>query len=101
MLPGITASGEFFHVAGSSLLNRCSISLEHCASSLIDPSRLIFWKRMHMSHNINLCILSRFVLNRFSTTNAHFCILHYSFAKLVTVNINFIFSTYQYKTGIN
>jgi len=31
MLPGITASGEFSRVAGSSLLNRCSISLEHCA----------------------------------------------------------------------
>ena len=29
-----------------------------CMSSLINQSRLIFWKRMHMSHNINLCILS-------------------------------------------
>jgi len=34
-------------------------------SSIIDQSRLIFWKRMHMSQNINLSILSRFVLNRF------------------------------------
>ena len=41
-----------------------------CMSSLIDQSRLIFWKRMHMSHNINLCILSRFVLNRFSATGS-------------------------------
>jgi len=33
-----------------------------CMPSLIDQSRLIFWKRMHMSHN------TRFVLNRFVAT---------------------------------
>jgi len=28
------------------------------------------WKRMHMSQNINLSILSRFVLNRFVATGS-------------------------------
>jgi len=40
-----------------------------CMSFIIDQSRLIFCcKRMHMSHNINLSILSRVVLNRFVAT---------------------------------
>jgi len=44
-----------------------------CLSSLIHQSRLIFWKRMHMSHNINLCILSQFVLNRKMSVRLSVC----------------------------
>jgi len=39
-------------------------------SSVIDQSWLIFWKRMHMSQNVHLSILSRFVLNRFVATGS-------------------------------
>ena len=41
-----------------------------CMSSIRDQSRLIFWKRMHMSQNIHLSILSRFVSNRFVATGS-------------------------------
>jgi len=41
-----------------------------CMFSMIDHSRLIFWKQMHMSQNINLSIVSRFVLNRFIATGS-------------------------------
>ena len=39
-------------------------------SSMIDHSPLKFWKQMHMSQNINLSIMSRFVLNRFVATGS-------------------------------
>jgi len=63
MWPETTASGDFFSCC-------CQHSVKPlqfftgtlCMPSLIDQSRLIFWKRMHMSHN------TRFVLNRFVAT---------------------------------
>jgi len=39
-------------------------------SSITDQSQLTFWKRMHMSQNINLSTLSRFVSNRFVATGS-------------------------------
>jgi len=50
MFLGTIVTGEFFHAAGSRLLNCNSISLGTlCILSIIDQSRLIFWKQMHMS----------------------------------------------------
>jgi len=43
-------------------------------SSIIDKSRLIFWKRMHMSQNINWSIVSRFGLNGFVATGSVYAI---------------------------
>jgi len=55
-----------------------------CMSSVIDQSRLVFWKQMNMSHNKNLSIPSRFVLNRFVETGSVCGINH------VDVSINVI-----------
>jgi len=71
MLPGITAFVEFFHAAGSSLLNRCVFTGTLCMSSLMDQSRLICWKQMYISHTEkNLSILSCFTLNRSAATGS-------------------------------
>jgi len=65
MLFGITAFATFSLVAGERASDHCRCFVTLPLSYLIDQSKLLFWKKIHVSDDVILYTLSRMVCHRF------------------------------------